>query len=69
MSAVPYLEDIEAVSEITLGNIDDKGEINISDNDLRVGYKIYNTSPASHSIDINDLGSCNWLAGFYFTAA
>ena len=44
-------------------------EINISDNDLRVGYKIYNTSPASHSIDINDLGSCNWLAGFYFTAA
>ena len=32
MSAVPYLEDIEAVSEITLGDIDDKGEINITDN-------------------------------------
>ena len=44
-------------------------EINLSDNDLRVGYKIYNTAPASHSIDINDLGNCNWLAGFYFTAS
>lgn len=44
-------------------------EINLSDSDLRVGYKIYNTSPASHSIDINDLGNCNWLAGFYFTAS
>lgn len=44
-------------------------EINLSDNDLRSGYKIYNTSPASHSIDINDLGRGNWLAGFYFTAS
>ena len=43
-------------------------EINLSDNDLRVGYKIYNSSPLSHSIDINDLGSANWLAGFYFEA-
>lgn len=43
-------------------------EINLSDNDLRAGYKIYNSSPASHSIDINDLGSGNWLAGFYFKA-
>lgn len=43
-------------------------EINLSDNDLRVGYKIYASSPASHSIDINDLGECNWLAGFYFKA-
>ena len=43
-------------------------QINLSDNDLRVGYKIYNSSPLSHSIDINDLGSANWLAGFYFEA-
>jgi len=43
-------------------------EINLSDNDMRVGYKIYNSSPLSHSIDINDLGSANWLAGFYFEA-
>lgn len=43
-------------------------EVNLSDSDLRVGYKVYNSSPASHSIDINDLGDCNWLAGFYFTA-
>lgn len=43
-------------------------EINLSDNDLRIGYKIYNSSPLSHSIDINDLGSANWLAGFYFEA-
>ena len=43
-------------------------QIAISDDDLRVGYKIYNSSPLSHSIDINDLGSANWLAGFYFEA-
>jgi hypothetical protein len=43
-------------------------QINLSDNDMRVGYKIYNSSPLSHSIDINDLGSANWLAGFYFEA-
>ena len=43
-------------------------QIAISDNDMRVGYKIYNSSPLSHSIDINDLGSANWLAGFYFEA-
>ena len=43
-------------------------EINLSDDDLRVGYKIYNSSPLSHSIDINDLGSANWLAGVYFEA-
>jgi len=43
-------------------------EVNLSDNDLRAGYKIYNSAPASHSIDINDLGTGNWLAGFYFKA-
>jgi hypothetical protein len=43
-------------------------EINLSDNDMRAGYKIYNSSAASHTIDINDLGRGNWLAGFYFTA-
>ena len=44
-------------------------QINLSDSDMRVGYKIYNSSPLSHSIDINDLGSANWLAGFYLKAA
>ena len=43
-------------------------QIAIIDNDMRVGYKIYNSSPLSHSIDINDLGHANWLAGFYFEA-
>lgn len=32
---------------------------------LMVGYKIYNSSPANHAIDMNDLGSANYLAGFY----
>ena len=44
-------------------------EVNISDNDLRAGYKIYSSSPASHSIDMSDLGRGNWLAGFYFKAS
>jgi hypothetical protein len=44
-------------------------EVNISDNDLRAGYKIYSSTPASHSIDMSDLGRANWLAGFYFKAA
>lgn len=43
-------------------------EINLTNNDMRVGYKIYNSSPLSHSIDINDLGDNNWLCGFYFKA-
>ena len=29
---------------------------------LRVGYKVYNASPANHTIDMNDLGSDNQLA-------
>lgn len=44
-------------------------EVVISDNDLRAGYKIYSSSPASHSIDMSDLGRGNWLAGFYFKAS
>lgn len=46
-----------------------EAEIAISDNDLQSGYKIYASSPVSHSIDMSDLGNCNWLAGFYFTAS
>ena len=34
-------------------------------NRLRVGYKIYNASPANHTIDQADQGSANYLAGFY----
>lgn len=30
-----------------------------------VGYKIYNTAPANHSIDQNDGGSFNFLTSFY----
>jgi len=32
---------------------------------LRVGYKIYNSSPADHTIDQTDLGSANWISIFY----
>lgn len=32
---------------------------------LLVGYKIYNAAPADHTIDQNDLGTMNYLAGFY----
>lgn len=31
------------------------------------GYKIYNSSPQDHTIDMNDLGSGNALIGFYAT--
>jgi hypothetical protein len=41
-----------------------------SDADLLVGYKIYAAgSAANHSIDMNDLGSGNWLAGIYYTVS
>lgn len=32
---------------------------------LIIGYKIYNTAPANHSIDMSDQGSGNWLASGY----
>lgn len=35
-----------------------------SDDHLRGGYKVYNSSPADHSIDMNDLGN-NGLISFY----
>lgn len=38
-----------------------------ADADLLAGYKIYNTSPAAHTIDMNDLGGNNWLASLYLT--
>lgn len=34
---------------------------------LRIGYKLYDSSPADHSIDMNDLGSSNSLWGGYIT--
>jgi len=42
--------------------------INTSNNDMVSAYKIYNTSPQSTTIDMNDLGN-NWLASLYFTVA
>jgi hypothetical protein len=36
-----------------------------SDSDIIAGYKIYNSGPADHSVDMNDLGSFNALgSGF-----
>lgn len=37
----------------------------VSSSQLRAGYKIYNSSPASHTIDMNDI-VINALAGIYF---
>lgn len=45
------------------------GNVTTSDSDLTTGYKIYNTSPQSTSVDMNDLGSNNWLASLYFTVS
>lgn len=45
------------------------GTVLTGDSDLIVGYKIYNTSPASHSIDMADLGDKNWLASLYLTVS
>jgi hypothetical protein len=42
--------------------------IDSPDLDLRVGIKIYNSSPQNHTIDMNDLGPNNWLAGIYYKA-
>lgn len=35
---------------------------------LIVGYKVYNTAPATHTIDMNDLGSRNVLESGYIRA-
>lgn len=40
-----------------------------SPTDLVAGYKVYNSGWASHSIDMNDLGTGNCLASFYLKAA
>lgn len=48
------------------------GTVLNSDSDLAVGYKIYNTSPQSTQVDMNDLASptpANWLASLYFTVS
>ncbi len=45
------------------------GTVATADGDLLVGYKIYNSSPASVSIDMNDLGDPNWLASLYITVS
>lgn len=39
-----------------------------ADNDLLVGYNIFNTSPQSVQADMNDLGA-NWLASLYLTVS
>lgn len=36
-----------------------------ADADMIAGYKIYNTAPADHTIDMNDLGAINWQAATY----
>lgn len=36
---------------------------------IRVGYKIYNTSPADHTVDMNDHGNNNFLGSFYLEGA
>lgn len=39
-----------------------------SSSDIIAGYKIYGPSAAvNHTIDMNDLGAANWLAGAYYT--
>lgn len=40
-----------------------------AENDLRVGYSIFNTSPQATTVDINDLGEQNWLATLYLTVS
>lgn len=40
-----------------------------SNNDLILGYKIYNSSPANHTIDMNDLGTNNYLASGYISVS
>jgi hypothetical protein len=36
---------------------------------MSVGYKIYNSSPADHNIDIGDVGAVNMLAGGYLSVS
>lgn len=45
------------------------GTVANSSADLLAGYKIYNTSPQSTQIDMNDLGTINWLASLYYTVS
>lgn len=44
-------------------------EVAIGNDDLRGGYKIYNASPADHTIDMADLGDDNALASGYLIFA
>lgn len=45
------------------------GTVTNSSSDLLAGYKLYNTSPQSTQVDMNDLGTINWLASLYFTVS
>jgi len=45
------------------------GTVSVADSDMIAGYKIYNTSPAAHTIDMNDLNTSNWLASLYLTVS
>ncbi len=41
-----------------------------ADNDLLVGYTLYAAGAgANHTIDMDDLGDDNWLAGIYYTVS
>lgn len=40
-----------------------------SNADLLVGYKIYNSSPQAHDVDMNDLGGGNGLVTFYLVCS
>jgi hypothetical protein len=42
---------------------------NVTVNDLRVGYKIYDSAPQDHTVDIGDSGNTNWLASCYVAVA
>lgn len=41
------------------------GEVETAAGTNNAGYKIYNSAPANHSIDMNDLGAINGLASGY----
>lgn len=41
----------------------------VSTTAMVTGYKIYNSSPADHTVDMNDLGNGNYLATCYVTGS
>lgn len=45
------------------------GEVSRTDNDIVVGYSIFNNNPLSTTIDMADFGDLNWLASLYLTVS